>query len=36
MNDGANLFDIGPELLVLAGMIMLFLSMGAFLFSWRK
>jgi ABC-type multidrug transport system permease subunit len=36
MNDGANLFDIGPELLVLAGMIILFLSMGAFLFSWRK
>jgi ABC-2 type transport system permease protein len=36
MNDGANLFDIGPELLVLAGMIILFLSLGASLFSWRK
>jgi len=36
IDDGANLFDIGPELLVLAGMIILFLSLGASLFSWRK
>ena len=36
MNDGANLLDIGPDLLVLAGMIIVFLSLGASLFSWRK
>jgi ABC-2 type transport system permease protein len=36
MNDGANLFDIAPELLVLALMITVFLSLGAGLFSWRK
>jgi ABC-type multidrug transport system permease subunit len=36
MNDGANLLEIGPELLVLGGMIIVFLSGGAYLFSWRK
>ena len=36
MNDGSSLFEIAPELLVLAFMIVVFLSLGASLFSWRK
>jgi ABC-type multidrug transport system permease subunit len=36
MNDGAGLTEIGPELAVLAGMTILFLLVGARLFSWNK
>ncbi len=36
MNDGSGLVEIAPELLVLAGMIIAFLTLGAALFSWRK
>lgn len=36
MNDGASLWEIGPEMMTLACMIIVFLSLGAALFSWRK
>ena len=36
MNDGATLLEIGSELIVLTCMIVVFLSLGAALFSWRK
>jgi len=36
MNDGAGFINILPELLVLACMVVVFLSLGALLFSWRK
>lgn len=35
MNDGAGLIDVAPELTVLAGMTLLFLIIGARLFSWN-
>lgn len=35
MNDGAGLIDVAPELLILTGMTMLFLVIGARLFSWN-
>ena len=34
MNDGAGLIDIAPELAILSGMTLLFLIIGARLFSW--
>jgi ABC-type multidrug transport system permease subunit len=36
MNDGAALIDVGYELTVLAAMTVVFLSIGAALFSWHK
>ncbi len=33
-NDGASLVEVLPEMGILAGMTILFLSVGAFLFSW--
>ena len=35
MNDGAGLLDVFPELAVLTGMTVLFLIVGAWLFSWN-
>jgi ABC-2 type transport system permease protein len=35
MNDGAGLVDVFPELAVLSGMTVLFLVLGAWLFSWN-
>jgi len=35
MNDGAGLIDIAPELAILTGMTLLFLIIGARLFSWN-
>ena len=35
MNDGAGLIDVAPELLILTGMTLLFLIIGARLFSWN-
>jgi len=36
MNDGAGLADVVPELTILTGMTLLFLVVGARLFSWNK
>jgi len=36
MNDGAGLLNISQELIVLSGMTILFLAIGASLFSWNK
>ena len=36
MNDGAGLVDVAPELGILIGMTLLFLLIGARLFSWNK
>jgi ABC-2 type transport system permease protein len=36
MNDGAGLFDVMPELISLSFMTVLFLVVGASLFSWNK
>jgi ABC-2 type transport system permease protein len=36
MNDGATLVDVAPELGILIGMTLLFLVIGAWLFSWNK
>lgn len=36
MNDGATLADVGPELTALSVMTLLFLVVGAGLFSWNK
>jgi ABC-2 type transport system permease protein len=36
MNDGATLMEVGPELSVLVGMTLVFLIVGAALFSWHK
>jgi hypothetical protein len=36
MNDGAGLADLLPEITVLLIMTGLFLSLGAFLFSWDR
>lgn len=36
MNDGATLIQVGPELLALVGMTLVFLTLGALLFSWHK
>ena len=36
MNDGAGLLTILPEIAILITMILLFLSLGAALFSWSK
>ena len=36
MNDGAGLADVAPELIILSGMTLLFLALGAFLFSWNR
>ena len=36
MNDGAGLMDVTTELTVLTGMTLLFLVLGAGLFSWNK
>lgn len=36
MHDGAGLADISPQLLVLALMTLVFLALGASLFSWHK
>jgi ABC-type multidrug transport system permease subunit len=36
MNDGASLIQVGPELITLMGMTVVFLSIGAGLFSWNK
>ena len=35
MNDGAQLMEVGPELLVLGLMTLVCLSLGAALFSWN-
>jgi ABC-2 type transport system permease protein len=35
MNDGAGLIDVSPELAVLTGMTLIFLIIGAWLFSWN-
>jgi len=35
MNDGAGLIDIAPELAILSGMTLLFLIIGARMFSWN-
>ncbi|MBI5896700.1 MAG: ABC transporter permease [Desulfobacterales bacterium] len=36
VNDGAALSDVSPELMVLSGFTLLFLTVGALLFSWNK
>jgi ABC-2 type transport system permease protein len=36
MNDGASIIDVSSELAILLGMTVLFLSIGAGLFSWNK
>ncbi|MBF0452762.1 MAG: ABC transporter permease [Candidatus Magnetomorum sp.] len=36
MNDGAHLSDLGIEFLFLSGMIVVFLSIGSFLFKWTR
>jgi ABC-type multidrug transport system permease subunit len=36
MNDGAGLFEVMPELISLSVMTVLFLVLGASLFSWNK
>ena len=36
MNDGAGLADVAPELTILTGMTLLFLIVGASMFSWNK
>ena len=36
MNDGAGLWDVMPELAILAAMTVVFLSIGAALFSWTR
>jgi ABC-2 type transport system permease protein len=36
VNDGATLADVSVELAVLSMLTLLFLSMGAALFSWNK
>lgn len=36
VNDGATLSDVSPELIVLSGFSLLFLTVGALLFSWNK
>ena len=36
VNDGATLSDVSPELMVLLGFSLLFLTVGALLFSWNK
>ena len=36
MNDGAGLLDVRNELMILAAMTLIFLSIGAILFSWNK
>jgi ABC-type multidrug transport system permease subunit len=36
MYDGAGLMDVGPELFILAAMTLLFLIIGAAMFSWNK
>jgi ABC-type multidrug transport system permease subunit len=36
MNDGAGISEVMPELVILSGMTILFLSLGAWLFSWHK
>jgi len=36
MNDGATLADVTPEALALIGFTLLFLAIGAWLFSWNK
>jgi ABC-type multidrug transport system permease subunit len=36
MHDGAGLFEIGPEIVVLSAMTLGFLALGASLFSWNK
>jgi hypothetical protein len=36
MNDGAGLLDVGVELTVLALMTIVFLTIGASLFSWNR
>lgn len=36
MNDGATIADVGPELTILLAMTVIFLSIGAGLFSWNK
>ena len=36
MNDGARIYEVGPELLVLAMMTLMFLGAGATLFRWNR
>jgi hypothetical protein len=36
MYDGAGLMDVGPELFILAAMTLVFLIIGAGMFSWNK
>ena len=36
MNDGATLIQVGPQLMAMVGMTLVFLMVGAFLFSWYK
>ena len=36
MNDGAGLLDVGVELTILALMTIVFLAIGAYLFSWNR
>ncbi len=36
VNDGAALADVAPEIIVLTGFTLLFLAVGALLFSWNK
>lgn len=36
MNDGATLIEVAPEFMALTGMTLVFLTVGALLFSWYK
>ncbi|MFC1505031.1 ABC transporter permease [Thermodesulfobacteriota bacterium] len=36
MNDGARLFEVGPELMILCMMTLVCLSLGAWLFRWNR
>jgi hypothetical protein len=36
MNDGAGLMDVGLEIIILSLMTLVFLTLGAFMFSWNK
>jgi len=36
LNDGANLFDLSFEILILSVMIMIFMTLGSFLFKWTR
>jgi hypothetical protein len=36
MHDGAGLVDVGPEIIILSLMTLIFLTAGAYMFSWSR